>query len=297
MRYEEYSREEGSNKVSRLIKRGVFTAVGTVVGLTLWAVFTVNIPQGHEGVVFNKQHGVEKQTLSQGTKFINPLERITAYPVSTETVKQTLKVSTKDGKPLKVEVTYDYHNESAKLPHIYDKFKGQEAKLIEQGWLQSRLKKSANSVTSQHTVLDVFQKTDAISLDIEKAFQDNVDKDGFIIESVTFGTPEPDENTQLAIQAVVNAQQDVEKLKIDKQKKELEAQQKKIEAEGEAEKKRIEAEAEAKATKIKADAEADANKTIQATITPDILKKMEMEARKSHGWVTIQGASVLAEQN
>lgn len=274
--------------IGRLIKRAGFTAVSLAVGITAFNIFTVNIDQGHEGVVFNKQHGVEKQTLNQGLHVVNPLERITAYPISTETVKQTLKLSTKDGKPLKVEITYDYHNDPTKLPAIYNKFKGQEAEVIEQGWLQSRLKKSANSVTSKHTVLEVFQKTDKISLDIEKAFQENVGDMGFMIESVTFGTPEPDANTQNAIQNVVNAQQEVEKIKIQKQQAQLEAEKKKITAEGEAQKKLVEAKAEADSIKIKAEAQAEANKKIQQSLTQEVL-----ENNKINKWNGVNSTHVL----
>jgi regulator of protease activity HflC (stomatin/prohibitin superfamily) len=246
-------------------------------------------------VVFSRSTGVEKETLNQGLHFVNPMKRITEYPVSTETVKTKLKLATKDGKPLTVEITYDYKNDANRLPYIYNKFKGQEPEVIEEGWLQSRLKKSANSVTSKRTILEVFQQTEAISLEVEKAFHENVNKEGFIVESVTFGTPEPDANTASAIQNVVDAQQQVEALKIEKQKAELQADKDKIEAEGRAQAQIEEAKGQAESTRLKAKAQADANKELNASLTDNVLKKMELDARAEHGWVTIQGGTPLVE--
>lgn len=258
-------------------------AIGVVAFVVLmigWFNFTETINQGHAGVVYSRSHGVEDKTLSQGLHFVNPMKRITEYPVSTETVEyKDLNLATKDGKPLTVSITYDYFNDVEKLPYIYNKFKGQKPSNIEETWLKARLKDSALEVTSKYTILEIFQSREKIKTEIQKDFQDNVKQHGFVIENVVFGTPKPDSNTQKAIQAVVDAQQDLEKLKIDKQK-----------ATEIAEKLEIEAKGIAKAQIEKARGEAEANRLVQQSITPELLKKMEMEARQKWGWVTINGA-------
>lgn len=243
-----------------------------------WFTFTETINQGHAGVVYNRSHGVEEQTLSQGLKFVNPLERITEYPISTETVKNAVNLATKDGKSLSVDLTYDYLNDVEKLPYIYNKFKGQKPTAIEESWLQARLRDSALTVTSQYTILQIFQEREKISVAIEEQFREDVKEHGFLIENVVFGTPEPDANTAKAIQAVVDAQQQLEALKIEKAKATETAEKNLIESQGKADAQVAEAEGTAKA-----------NNLIQKSITPELLKKMEMEARQKHGWVEIQG--------
>lgn len=243
-----------------------------------WFTFTETINQGHAGVVYNRSHGVEEQTLGQGLHFVNPLERITEYPVSTETVKNAISLATKDGKSLSVDLTYDYLNDVEKLPYIYNKFKGQKPTAIEESWLQARLRDSALTVTSQYTILQIFQEREKISVAIEEQFREDVKEHGFLIENVVFGTPEPDENTAKAIQAVVDAQQQLEALKIEKAKATETAEKNLIESQGKADAQVAEAEGIAKA-----------NNLIQKSITPELLKKMEMEARQKHGWVEIQG--------
>lgn len=256
---------------------GVLLFIMLIIG---WFSFTATINQGHAGVVYSRSHGVEEQTLSQGLKFVNPMKRITEYPVSTETVEyKELSLATKDGKPLSVDITYDYLNNVEKLPYIYNKFKGQKPDAIEETWLKARLKDSALTVTSKYTILQVFQAREEIRTEIENQFREDVKEHGFIIENVVFGTPTPDANTATAIQEVVNRQQELEALKIEKQKAELTAEKQFIEAQG-----------VANAEIEKAKGTSQANKEITKSITPEILELEELKARQKHGWITIQGS-------
>ena len=58
----------------------------------------------------------------------------------------------------------------------------------------------------------------------------------------------------------------------------------------------FEAEAAAKAKIIEAEGEAEANKIISRSLTEQLIKKMEMEARQQHGWVTVQGANTVVTE-
>lgn len=270
---------------TKQILGGISGVIIFFVLLIGWFSFTQTINQGHAGVVYNRSHGVEEQTLSQGLKFVNPMERITEYPVSTETVKYEMNLATKDGKSLAVDITYDYLNDVEKLPYIYNKFKGQTPDTIEATWLQARLKDSALAVTTKYTILDVFQKREEINNEIEQVFQDNVKQHGFIIENVVFGTPQPDKNTAKAIQKVVDAQQDLESLKVETKKATEIAKKDLIQAEG-----------KANATIAEATGQAEANRLIQKSITDELLKKMEMEARLKHGWVEMNVGSAIVDK-
>ncbi|MCY7948051.1 prohibitin family protein [Bacillus atrophaeus] len=236
----------------------VKTKVGAVVvgavivtGAILGAMSIEPISQGHAGVVYNRSHGVEEKALGQGWHLVSPFERVTEYPVSTETVKvDKFNVQTKDGKPLTVELSYDYSNSLEKLPYIYNKFKGQDSETIQSGWLQTRIKKATLNVFSRYSVLEVFQHQGNINAEIEKEFRKTVEEHGFIIDSVTLGAPTPDKKTSQAIQAVVDAQQKLEQLEIEKKQTKVQAEKDIEKAKGESEAKRITAEGEAKANEI-----------------------------------------------
>ena len=94
----------------------------------------------------------------------------------------------------------------------------------------------------------------------------------------------PDEQLQQTINDRVTAMQ---------KKQQAEAEQETIKVQNQT--KILEAQADAQAKQIAAEAEAKANSTISASLTDKLLKKMEMEAREKHGWVTVQGGTVVAD--
>ena len=59
----------------------------------------------------------------------------------------------------------------------------------------------------------------------------------------------------------------------------------------EAETKRIQAQGEADALLIKAQAEAEANKLLEESISDNLIRMKEAEARMEWGWVEVQGAT------
>jgi prohibitin 1 len=248
-------------------KWSIITGLG--VFLVIIGIFAslVQIKQGHVGVIYNRNSGVEHETLPEGMHFISPLKKVTEYPVAVETVEfKSIPLSTKDGKPLSVDFTFNYKNDPTQVVDIFKKFKGAKPEVIENTFLRSRLKESALSVTSKYTILEIFQNRDKIKVDILKKFTKDVRQHGFIIEDFVLGTPIPDAQTQQAIQRVVNAQQELEALKIETEKAKQEAERKKVQAQGEAE-----------AMLIKAQAEAKANQIVSKSLTPALINKMYIE--------------------
>lgn len=228
-----------------LLTGGILTAMSVKV-----------IDQGHAGVVYNRSTGIEKETIGQGWHLVSPFKRVTAYPISTETVKvDKFSVQTKDGKPLTVSLSYDYMNDAEKLPKIYNKFKGQSPDVIENGWLQTRLKKATLNVFSNYSVLEVFQHQGEINGAIEKEFRKMVDSTGFLVDSVTLEAPKPDANTAKAIQGVVDAQQNLEKAEIEKKQATINAEKTIEEARGKAE----------------------SNKILKESLTPEIVEMKKIE--------------------
>lgn len=250
------------------IKLGAGIVGAGVLALGILGAMSVEvIGQGHAGVVYNRSSGIEEKALPQGWHMVSPFERVTEYPISTETVKGgKFSVQTKDGKPLTVQISYDYMNELEKLPKIYDKFKGQNSEIIQDGWLQTRLKKATLNVFSQYSVLEVFQHQGEINAEIEKEFRKLVEPTGFIVDSVTLGAPTPDAKTAEAIDKVVTAQQVLEQIKIEKDQATELAEKAKIEAQGRADSKKIEA-----------DGIAEANRIIKQSITAELIEYNTVE--------------------
>ena len=61
---------------------------------------------------------------------------------------------------------------------------------------------------------------------------DNLEKQGFVIEDIALSSPKADKNTQKAIDSRVKANQELERTKVDKQIAEQNAKKKEVEAKG-----------------------------------------------------------------
>lgn len=117
--------------------------------------------------------------------------------------------------------------------------------------------------------------------------------DTVIVLKVTVDNMDYEESYNKAIAEKQIARQNAEKQAIENQKNIDLAKAEQEKAAAEAETNRIRAEGEAKAMTIAAEAEAEAYRIKSSQITENLLRKWELDARKEHGWVTIQGANTV----
>jgi prohibitin 1 len=260
----------------RTIKRIAWTGLVTVVGVTGFFLCTETVSQGKVGVVFDRmQGGVQEEVLTEGLHFVSPMARITEYPISTETVEYEFSLPTADTKTIAMSMVLDYQNDPDKVSDIYSEWRGQDSAALEQGYLKNSMMGIASEVVSKYTILDLNNNRAEIQAKIFDAFTKKVGEKGFNVSSIVLGKPSYDEQTEKAIQDVVNKQQELKALEIEKQKAEISAEKKMIEAK----------------------AEADANKTISSSITEELIKMKEPEARLKHGWVEVQTGQAIVDTN
>lgn len=251
----------GSRKAAKV--GAIVTAGVLVLGTVMFFLFLKEIKAGYAGVIYNTNGGIEKETLHQGWHMVAPWKKVTEYPVSTETVYLTksqhegsknddsFNVSTKEGKPVNVDVMYTYHIDINRLPDVFTKFKGAPIGTIEDGYIKSLLKATVQEITSEYGVLDVYgEKRGEITQKISDSLNAKLEKDGIALETFSFGEIRPDESSMKAIQAKVDAQQNLEKAKIELEQQKVLAEKQRVEAQGNADKARIEAEGQAKANEL-----------------------------------------------
>ncbi len=296
-----------SKKVSKKLKVLVFTILVLAVGTILAAKCIERIPAGYVGVVYSPGSGVREDVLTQGWHMVAPTDKVTEYSVATEQLNlargnkegskhdASFDVTCKDGKMnVDFEMSYSFRAEDA--PHLYTKYRGLDGKEVVDTIITSKIKTHVSEVTSQYSVLEAhMEKKAELNNAITQYLREELAEFGIIVESANL--PRTDVDPQVE-QAIIERSKVSQELEIEKQKQEktrLEAENKKIQAEGEATKKLIEAENQAEIIKLEAQAEAAANRTISDSITPELLTKMEMEARIAHGWVTVTGGSALVD--
>lgn len=276
--------EKMSTEGKAIVSGVVVVVVALMLTISGFVLFE-KIDNGNVGIEYSMNGGVKKQTLSQGVKFVG-FNKVTQYPVRLQTVKaKRLNLATKDGKATHVSITYSYKVDPTKVTSIYKEFGSIPVTDIESGWLKSQLLKSGRNVMAEYSLLEVTGKDstkvqNAILVDFQKAAKNK----GFLIEDLSFGVPDVDEKTKDSIDAIIKAGQDNDRAK-------LEAETKQTKANANAKAKIVDAEGEAKANIATAKGEAKANKLISDSVTDNLIREKEAQARVKHGWVTTQGVS------
>lgn len=261
----------------------VIVVFALIIGLV---VFTERVPEGKVAVVYSPSGGAT-EVLSPGWHTVGLFKKTTQYPTRIQVVKSKVSVSTNDGKKVTMSARYEVKVDKSKVLKIFKELGSQNIEEIQEGYLYTKLFKASRETISSYSLLDVYgTKTTEASATITKDFGEKVANLGFIVSDVTLGTPEPDVQTQKAIDARVQASQETEKLKIQLQNEKIVAEKKKVIAEGDAQQ-----------AIIKAKGDAEANKVLSASITDKVLKSKEMEARNKFGWVTVSGSgSVIVDK-
>lgn len=138
------------------MNKGVAIGVPVVLlGLTIGGFrFMEKVDNGNVGIEYSMNGGVRDKALGQGVHWVF-LDKVTQYPIRTQTVKQNIGLATRDGKKTTVKVTYTYHVDSTKAVSLYKKFGSANIETIENGWLAQKLQKSGRETLSNYTLLDV----------------------------------------------------------------------------------------------------------------------------------------------
>lgn len=271
-------------------------ALIVIVTMVLGIMCIEKIPRGHVGSIYSIKGGTSDEVLSEGWHMVSPTKKVTEYSVATEQLlltqderkgsekDESFNATCKDG-VLNVDLEMSYHFEAENIPTIAKKYRGMSGDEIVTNIIKSKVKTYVNEVTSEYTILEAYMdKKSELNQELTVHLKEALEPYGVVVESATIPRAEPDEAIKSAITERSKKAQEVEAAKQEQEKQKILAETKRIEAEGEAE-----------AAIAKAQGEAEANRLISESLTDELLKKIELEARMEHGWVTIQGASTIVD--
>lgn len=294
------------------MRKAVIVIVAVVVGI-VGGVITLSsckrVGQGEVGVVWTMKNGVQDEVLTPGLHFESPWTKVKTYPVS----QQQLILSNNpsdygkkehedwhvdapaDGGMVKLNMTVNYNFIADRVTQLYTKFNGMDGDSIVDSMVQNSIIAYIKEVTPEYTVMDIYSdKRAEVSKSITEYLNNRLTEEyGINVASALIIDVKLDDTLQDKIQAKEQAKQDAEKAELDRKTAAAQAEVSKVNAEADAEVQKIKAEAEAEKTRIAAQAEADANAMINSSITEDLIRMKEAEARLKHGWVTVQGAQAV----
>ena len=281
------------------------TMIALIVSVAVaGAIFTVSscklIGTGKVGVQYSYKGGVKDETLNPGLNFINPFLKVKEFTVGNEQLiltkdkrdgskkNESFKVATADDASISVSFQMSYRYNPEKVVDTYKKFKGMDGEDIVEQRVKTVLKSKISEVTTDYTMMDIYsgnrsEINNAITEYLNKDFGDSY---GIEVLDASIIDVHPDEKLKEAIDNRVTALQ---------QKQQAEAEQENIKVE--AQTKLIQAENDADIKIKKAEAEAEANRVLVASITDELIRMKEAEARKEHGWVTVQGADAIVTED
>lgn len=266
--------------------------VGGIVGAGFALKCVRIVPEGHVAVVYSMHGGTQQEVKEQGLQFVSPFARTKNFTVAQEQIifsadtregskdDESFAVATKDNANVKVSFQMSYRFIKDKVAATYDNFKGMDGNDIVNTRVRTVLKSKISEITSKYTMMDIYSgNREAVNAELPEHLSKALADYGIEVVSASIIDVHPDAKLQESIDSKVKAIQDKERAEIEKQQAEIEAEKKKIEASGEAE-----------AAIEKARGQAEANKLISESLTDQMLKDKELDARLKHGWITINGA-------
>lgn len=277
---------------------GVLSGIVTllVVGVLILSAFITVIPNGYCGVQYSLNGGVKDEILSQGLHLVSPTVKVKEFTVANEQLilskdardgspdDQSFNVSTADNASISVSFQMSYRFIQSDLVDTYKKFRGMDGQDIVNNRVSTVLKSKISEITTDYTMMDIYsgnrseinaKLTEYLNEEFAKAY-------GIQVIDASIIDVHPDEQLQKTIDARVTALQN-------KQKAEAEQETARVEAETAV----IKAQAEADVALTKAKAEAEANKVLAESITENLIRFKEAEARMEHGWVEIEGVQTV----
>lgn len=277
-------------------------AVAVTVGGAYTALSLTRVGQGEVGVVYSMKDGVQEQTLGPGFHFVGPFDKVKDYPVA----QQQLVLSNNpedynekehadwhvdapaDGGMVSMNLTVNYNFIPDRVTDLYTKFNGMDGDAIVESMVQNSIIAYIKEVTPQFTVMDIYStKRSEVGKAITEYLNEKLTEEyGINVSSALIIDVQLDDALKEKVQTKEQAKQDAEKAELDKQT---------AIAQGEADK--AKAEANKAVTITNAEAEAEANRIVSESITDELIRMKEAEAREKHGWVEVQGADTVVTEN
>lgn len=282
---------------------GFVAAIVLIIVAIICMKSLVRVPAGYAAVQYNVNGGVEKKVLDQGWHWKSPMVKTTLYTVGLEQSYLTASkkgdspdddsftASSSEGKSMTLELTYTYQYKQNSVADVFTRFKGQSGKEVRDSFIKPNIVSWTKEIVANYKVSDILGSERA---NINSAVSDYLAKKfepyGITISNVSLINIDVDKDTMKAINAKIKAQQDAETQAIQNQ-----TNIDKAKADAEAEVTKAKGDADAKV--IAAQAEADANAKINSSITDQLIRMKEAEARLKHGWVTVQGSDTVVTKD
>jgi len=249
-----------------VILRGaaIVLAILIIFSVVFGSIF-VSIGAGEVGVKFSQFGGVQDDELGEGLHIVPPWVSVTKYSVRSEVYTMSARTSegevvgddqinalTNEGLTLGLDISVRYRlvSEDASVVHK-NLGTGYAEKII-----RPTIKSVIREVVSRNTAMEVYgEQRELVATEMREEMEAALLEDGIIVEEVLLRNVRLPEKVADAIESKLQADQEAQRMVFVKQKEQLEAERKIIEANG-----------AANATIVRATGEAEALRLINAEL-------------------------------
>ena len=250
-------------------ERVIIAAIVAAVLLVCIGMMAVQVvPANTVGIRYNNFSGTANEVLKEGVYLKIPfVEKV--YPIDTKVQERTdegVVVQTKDAQFVTTVVNVKYRVDAENASRIFRNYGTLES--LNTNIIGNYAQNALNSVFSQYNVIEVLgEKRNEVLDKAREVLAKRYEEEGITLVELTMKDMDAGEAIEKAISDEAVAKKAAET-----------ARQKQETAKAEAETKRIEAQGEA-----------DANRILSESLTDELIRMKEAEARMKHGWVTVQG--------
>jgi regulator of protease activity HflC (stomatin/prohibitin superfamily) len=261
-----YGRHVCNNIKWKKNKRQFLALVGLLICL---GGFVAKIPANTVGIVYSPFGGTKEQTLSEGFKIKNPLDKI--YKLSTEVQSLTIEnvtTQTKDAQFVTSTIDVKYRVSETNAFLVFKQYRSLNK--MSESLIAPTTQRVLELVTTKYNVIDILgDKRSVVYSDLYASMTEELAKYGVEFKDISILDMDAGEGIENAIEQEAIAKKAVETAEQNLLKAETEAKQKSVKAKAEQEAAKIEAETKL----IQAEAEKKANELLTQSLTDEVLQK------------------------
>lgn len=279
------------------MKKGLIGGISLGLFLVVFVISMIicieKIPVGYIGVIYKMNGGTTGEVLTQGWHIVSPTKKVKLFTIGNEALILTkdnregseeddsFRVSTSDDATIAISFQMSYRFKPDDVTDTFNKFKGMSGEDIVNTRVKAVMKSKVSEVTTDYSLMSIYSGNRAeINDKLTRYLDEEFGKAyGMEVLDASIIDVHPDKQLKKTINNRVEALQKKQQAQAEQETAKVEAQTALIKAQNAA---------EIQVTKAKA--EAEANKVKAASITPELIKMTEAEARLKHGWVTVNGA-------
>ncbi len=215
----------------------VFGLIGLVAIMIISGLMTTTIPSGYGGVRYSVFGGTNlNKTYGEGLKVFPPWAKMIKYDLRVQETLEPLKALSSNGLEIEMDVSIRSRPQADALPMLHTEYGIDYYRKL----VQPELRAAVREIVGQYTPEQLYSSKrtelqESIFARVRDAIAgEHLTVDAVLIRDVTLPT-----EIKTAIENKLKEEQEAERYQFTIQKEELEAQRKKIEAEGQAEYQRI----------------------------------------------------------